>query len=79
MVINFIILCMNVKNELKGIIARRGTTFKKICSIISEKTENPQFNDNNISTKFTRHTIRFDEVEQILDELGYDIVFVERK
>ncbi|MBQ8168465.1 hypothetical protein IJZ97_03520 [bacterium] len=70
---------MNVKNELKSLIARKGTTFKKVCTNISEKTGNLQFNDNNISTKFTRGTIRFHEVELILDELGYDIVFVERK
>lgn len=72
-------LYMNLRNELKSIIAKRGTTFKRICTIIAEKTYNSKFNNNNLSSRINRQTIKFKEVEQILDELGYDIVFVERK
>lgn len=70
---------MNLKNELKSIVAKRGTNFKKICEIISEKTNNPKFNNNNLSSRIYRQTIKFKEVEMILKELGYKIEFVELK
>ena len=41
---------MNIKEEIKVIIARRGTTLKKVCEILSEKTSK-YYSYNNISNK----------------------------
>lgn len=69
---------MDVRNEIKSIIYKKGSSLKKICDDIS-KIVGPKFNSNNISTKFSRKTIRFDEVQLIAEELGYEIQFVEKK
>ena len=42
---------MNVRNELKSIISKQGKTFKKVCEAVADKTNNPKFNSNNLSTK----------------------------
>ncbi len=68
---------MNLRNELKSIISKKGTSFKKICQVISKNTNNPQFNSNNVSSKISRGTVRFEEIQLILKELGYRIEFVE--
>ena len=72
-------LIMNVRNELKSIISKQGKTFKKVCEIISNRTNNPKFNGNNISSKITRKSVTIREIELILKELGYRIEFVEDK
>ncbi len=69
---------MDVRNEVKSLIYKKGSSLKKICDEIS-KTAGPKFNSNNISSKFTRKTIKFEEVQLILNELGYEIKFVEKE
>ena len=66
---------MNIRNELKSLIAQNGTTLKKVCEIISEKTGKNVIG-NNMTNKIRRNTIKFEEVEQILDALGYHVEFV---
>ena len=70
---------MDVRNELKSIISKQGKTFKKVCEIVSLKTNNSRFNSNNISSKISRKTITIREIELMLKELGYRIEFVEDK
>lgn len=70
---------MNIRNEINSIVSKKGQTFKKVCKIISEKTNNPTFNSNNLSSKISRKTITIRDVELILKELGYRIEFVEDK
>ena len=70
---------MNIRNEINSIVSKKGQTFKKVCEIISEKTNNPTYNSNNLSSKISRKTITIRDVELILKELGYRIEFVEDK
>lgn len=63
---------MNVKEEIKVIIARRGTTLKKVCEVLSERT-GKYYSYNNISNKLHRGTIKFDEVQQIFEILNYKL------
>ncbi len=65
---------MNVKEEIKVIIARRGTTLKKVCEQLSEIT-GKYYSYNNISNKLHRGTIKFDEVQQIFKILNYEICY----
>lgn len=66
---------MDVKNEIKSLIAKKATTLKKVCADIST-VKNIKIQPNNLSNKFKRKTIKFSEVEYILDILGYHIEFV---
>ena len=61
---------MNIKEEIKVIAARRGTTLKKICELLSEKT-GKYYSYNNIHGD----TIRFNEVQQIFEILDYEICY----
>lgn len=70
---------MDVRNELKSLIAKQGKTFKSVCEIISKRTNNPKFNYNNLSSKISRKTITFRDVELMAKEIGYRIEFVEDK
>ncbi len=69
---------MDVKSELKSIIAKKATTLKKVCELIEQK-QNRKVVPNNITNKLRRSTIKFDEVQEILDVIGYHIEFVENK
>lgn len=63
---------MNIKEEIKVIIARRGTTLKKVCEALSEKT-GKFYSYNNISNKLHRGTIKFNEVQYIFEILNYEL------
>ena len=65
---------MNIKEEIKVIIARRGTTMKKVCEIMSEKTSK-HYSYNNISNKLRNGTIKFNEVQMIFEILNYELCY----
>lgn len=67
---------MNVRDEVKSLIAKKGTTLTKVCSKIQSKN-NKKFALNSIINKFARKTIKFEEVQLIVNELGYKIEFTE--
>ncbi len=66
---------MELRYELKSLIAKNGTTLKKVCEKLTEQTER-LYIGNNITNKLRRKTIKFEEVQEILDVLGYHIEFV---
>lgn len=66
---------MDIRNELKSLIAKKGYTLKKVCELI-EASKNQKTLPNNITNKLRRRTIKFEEVQDILDILGYHIEFV---
>lgn len=66
---------MDVRNELKGLIAKNGTTLKKICERLTQKT-GKNIIGNNITNKLRRNTIKFHEVQEILDAMNYHIEFI---
>ncbi len=70
---------MDLRCEIKYLISKRGKTLKDVCESISKCTNNAKFTSNNISTKFSRKTIRYEELALILSEIGYHIEFVEDK
>ncbi len=69
---------MDIRNELKSLIAKNGTTLKKVCVLMSAKY-NKNIVSNNITNKLRRNTIKFVEVEQILESLDYHVEFVRNK
>ena len=78
-VVNYIYNClMDIRFELKSLIAKNGTTLKKICEELS-RLKGKNIIGNNITNKLRRKTIKFEEVVDILDVLDYHIEFVRNK
>jgi hypothetical protein len=69
---------MEIRSEIKSLIAKNATTLKKVCEILSEKN-GKTYIGNNITNKMRRKTIKFVEVQDILDVLGYHIEIVKNK
>ena len=65
---------MDIREEIKVIIARRGTTLKKVCEALSEKTSK-YYSYNNISNKLRNGTIKFSEVQMIFELLDYELSY----
>lgn len=65
---------MDIKNEIKSLIAKRGTTLKQVCQIMSEKT-GKNYTGNNITNKLRRKTIKFEEVQLIFEILEYKLEY----
>ena len=65
---------MNVREEIKVMIARRGTTLKKVCEELSKRT-GKFYSYNNISNKLSHGTIKFSEVDCIFDILKYKLKY----
>jgi len=69
---------MDVRSELKSLIAKKASTLKKVCEEL-ERIKKEKISPNNITNKLRRKTIKFDEVQDILEILGYHIEFIENK
>jgi len=68
---------MNTINDLKKLIEEKGMTFEQLAIELSK-------NDKKISAqkllqKFDEQKLRFNEVQKILDILGYKLVFRKNK
>ena len=59
-----------IKNEVKSYIIKEGFTMKKIASLLNEKSKVAL---QNLSNKLSRGTIKYSEIKQIADILGYEI------
>lgn len=70
---------MDSRTRIKMVITAEKTTLKKVMEEINahhpDKTTIPQA----ITNKLAKKTIRLDEVIEIMDILGYDVVFRSRK
>ena len=71
-------LIMDIRGEIKSIIAKKATTLKAVCEKF-EENKNKKLSPNNLTNKLRRNTVKFKEVEEILNILGYHIEFIENK
>ena len=69
---------MNIRNELKAQMIRGGFTMLELPDRLAEEYD---WSDSvsNLSAKLQRESIRYREVLEIADVLGYDIVWQKRK
>ena len=49
---------MDVRNEIKSIIAKKALILKQVCEIL-EANKKVRYSPNNITNKFRRKTIKF--------------------
>lgn len=59
-----------IKNEVKSYIVKEGFTMKKIAGLLDNGSKVAL---QNLSNKLTRGTIKYSEIKEIADILGYEI------
>ena len=69
---------MNIRNEIKVQIVRAGFTMQELVDRLSDEYD---WSDSvsNLSAKLQRESIRYKEVIELADVLGYDIVWQKRR
>lgn len=69
---------MNVRNEIKAQIIRIGMTMQEVVDLLADEYG---WSDSvsNLSAKLQRESIRYKEVVELADVLGYDIVWQKRR
>lgn len=64
----------DLRNEIKSYIAKSGWTLTDIIKELNKnRSESEQTTTQNISNKLTRGTIKYSEVKEIADIIGYKI------
>lgn len=69
---------IDIRNEIKSIIVREGKTMEEVVMQLS-KDYGWSRSVPNFSGKLKRESLRYKEVVQLADLLGYDVVWVKRK
>ena len=69
---------MNIRNEIKAYVIRTGMTMQQV---VEELSDQYGWSDSvsNLSAKLQRESIRYKEVLELADVLGYDIVWQKRR
>ena len=69
---------MNIRNEIKAQIIRAGFTMQELVDRLYDEY-NWSDSVSNLSAKLQRESIRYTEVVELADVLGYDIVWQKRR
>ena len=69
---------MSIRNEIKAQIVRAGFTMQEVVELLSAEY-GWRGSVSNLSAKLQRASIRYKEVVELADVLGYDIVWKKRK
>ena len=69
---------MNVRNELKAQIVRAGMTMQQVVDLLSDEYG---WSDSvsNLSAMLQRESIRYKEILELADVLGYEIIWQKKK
>jgi len=69
---------MNIRNEIKAQIVRAGFTMQELVDRLADEYD---WSDSvsNFSAKLQRESIRYKEVVELADVLGYDLVWQKRR
>lgn len=69
---------MNVRNEIKARIIRAGYTMQEVVDLLHDEYG---WSDSvsNLSAKLQRESIRYKEILELADALGYEIVWQKRR
>lgn len=69
---------MSIRNEIKAVIVREGTTMSDVLERLKEK-HGWSSSLPNLTAKLRRESIRYKEVIELADVLGYEIVWQKRR
>lgn len=67
-----------IRNEIKSHIARSGMTMVAIAKIWNVRHPEDPTTPQNIANKLTRGTIKYSEVREIADIIGYEITWIKK-
>ena len=69
---------MNIRNEIKAQIVRAGMTMQQVVDLLSDEYG---WSDSasNFSNKLVRGSLRYEEVVQLAQVLGYEIVWKKKE
>ena len=65
---------MNIGNEIKKLTVDNAVTLTHLAKVIGEK-KGKKYSVQNLSTKLKKGTANFNELNIILEEVGYELVF----
>lgn len=65
----------SIKNEIKGYIYASGWKM----NILAKRLNNSKYAEQTFNNKLTNETIKYSEVKELADILGYDIKWEKRK
>lgn len=65
---------MSYKHDLKGYIASSGYTLTKLTEELNKRNES-NYSVQNLSNKIRKESLKYDEILQIADILGYSIIW----
>lgn len=70
---------MNIRNEIKSYIASTGWTIADIVKELNKtKNADNQTTPQNLSNKLSRGTIKYGEVHEIANIIGYEIKWIKK-
>ena len=69
---------MSVRNEIKAQIVRAGFTMQEVVDLLAEEYDWSN-SVSNLSAKLQRESIRYKEVVELADVLGYDLIWQKRR
>lgn len=69
-----------IRNEIKSYIAKTGNTLTSVVdSINKNRSDENKISAQNLSNKLSRGTIKYSEVLEIAEAIGYQIVWLSKK
>lgn len=69
-----------IRNEIKSYIAASGWSLVDIVAKMNEsRSENEKTTPQNISNKLTRGTIKYSEVKEIAEIIGFKVVWMKNQ
>ena len=69
---------MNIRNEIKAQIIRAGFTMQEVVDRLADEYD-WSGSVSNLSAKLQRESIRYKEVVELADVLGYDLIWQKRR
>ena len=70
---------IDIYEEVKILLIRKGLSMRRMALRLRELGYNKIPKNGGLSNKFNNKTIRFNEVQVLLDFLGYELVIREKK
>ena len=69
---------MSIRNEIKAQIVRTGFTMQEVVDRLAEEHD---WSDSvsNLSAKLQRESIRYKEIVELADALGYELIWQKRR
>ncbi len=68
----------NLRNEIKSYIVRQGMTMQEVVDLLHDE-HGWSDSVSNLSNKLQRESIRYKEVVELADVLGYDLIWQKRR